>query len=130
MRLPPWPSDFIFYVEVCSPIATITSLFHVEVASSHTRSLPQPFKRFSKQRGFKVNQMAQSLGCTISDTDSQSKHYRPLLMVGTVLRVICSHSARTWDTLACGAPIGTWSTPQLMKDIAGVCESFLQGGLS
>ena len=54
MRLPPWPSDIIFYVEVSSPIATITSLFHVEVASSHTRSLPQPFKRFSKPLAFKL----------------------------------------------------------------------------
>jgi integrase len=65
MRLSPWLSNIIFSVGVSSPTATITSLSHTEVTSSHTRSLPTPSKRFSKSLAFKVSRVAQSLGYTV-----------------------------------------------------------------
>src|ERR1700730_12062064 len=98
----------MFFVEVISPVSTITSLSRAEVASSVTPSLPKPSKRFSRPRTFKVDQVVQSLDYTIFDIASLSKRWRHLLIRGIGSRVICSRSARIWGTLAWRVPTGTW----------------------
>ena len=58
-------SNNIFSAGGNVPVATIISLSRVEVGSSDTPSPPKPFKRFSKQLAFKLDQVARNLDYTI-----------------------------------------------------------------